>query len=54
MILRKADGIAATRATPPACLILSLYLKQIYVLLLVMESGEFCLWTVATVMILEI
>lgn len=55
MILRIADEIqleAATRITPLAWPILSLYLKQVNVLLLVTGSGEFCLWTFAAVMIL--
>lgn len=52
MFLWKADGIAATRTTTPAWPILSRYLKQITVLLLVTGSGEFCLWTVDAVIIL--
>lgn len=41
MILRRDGGIATTRTTPPACPILSLYLEQILVLLLVIKDGEF-------------
>lgn len=42
MILRRADGIAATRTHLPTCPILSLYLEEILVLLLVIGDGEFC------------
>lgn len=51
MILRRTGGIAAIRTTPPVCPILSLYLEQILVLLLVTGDGEFCWWTAAAVMI---
>jgi len=40
VILRRFDGIAATRTTAPASAILSLYLEQILVLLLVVGDGE--------------
>lgn len=51
MILRRTDGIAAIRTTPPVCPILSLYWEQILVLLLVIGDGEFCWWTAAAFMI---
>lgn len=51
MILKRADGIAATRTHLPTCPILSLYLEEILVLLLVIGDGEFCWWTADAVMI---
>lgn len=51
MILRRADEISASATTASACPILSLFLEQILVLLLVVENIEFCWGTAAAAMI---